>query len=132
MSDHLFSERVAKAFNEIGEYDFSNLVEHQPWSIRSRVIAKQRVYEKYINPEDVYRAIMLQRNTRNTPGTNFKTPYYWGQQYIKEVLEEKSGGTWIAEVSSLMKELPTVFEYAKDYFEIEDTPPEKPTLKIVK
>lgn len=132
MADHHFSERVSNAFNKIGEYDFSNLVEHQPWSTRSRVIAKQRIYEKYIKPEDVYRAVMLQNKARNTPGGNWETPYYWGQKYIQEVLLERSGGLWKDEMKHLMDNLPTAFDYGRAFYGIEEEKPEKPVLKIVK
>lgn len=131
MADHHFSKRVSNAFNEIGEYDFSNLVEHQSWSCRSRVIAKQRIYEKYIKPEDVYRAVMLQRNARNTEQGNWKAHYYWGQVYITEVLTERSGGLWKLEMKALMDNLPTEAEYRKKAFAMAYKKP-KTTLEIAK
>lgn len=112
MADHHFSDAVVKAFISIGDYDFFNKIENSCWSTRSRQIAKQRMYEKYIKPEDVFKAAWLQKKARNTPGGNFKAPYYWGNAYIKEVLEERSQGRYSEEMSALMKTLPTTFEYA--------------------
>lgn len=112
MADHHFSDAVVKAFISIGDYDFFNKIENSCWSTRSRRIAKQRMYEKYIKPEDVFKAAWLQKQARNTPGGTFESPYYWGNRYIKEVLQDRSQGRYSEEMSALMKTLPTTFEYA--------------------
>lgn len=133
MPDHHFSKRVCEAFEELGDWDFTNLIEHQPWSTRSRTIAKQRIFEKYILPEDVFQAVILQRHARNTG--NYQTPYYWGRRYLKETLDKRSNSQWNKEQSDIMETLPTIMDYAKDFYGITEQDlidVQKPNLTIVK
>lgn len=116
MPDHHFSKRVCEAFEELGDWDFTNLIEHQPWSTRSRTIAKQRVFEKYIKPKDVFQAVILQRHARNTG--NYETPYYWGRRHLNEILDKRSQGQWKKEQSAIMEMLPSIMDYAKDFYGI--------------
>lgn len=137
MADHHFSDKVVNAFEEIGDYDFLNPVDNQPWSTRSRVIAKQRIYEKYLLPQDIFKAVWHQRKARNSKGANFETPYYWGQQYIKEILNQRSKGNWKEEMANLIQSLPSVTDYAMQFYgiteqDIKDIEHPAPKLKIVR
>lgn len=133
MADHHFSKRVCEAFEELGDWDFTNLIEHQPWPNRSRTIAKQRIFEKYIYPDDVFQAVIYQRNARNTG--NHTTRYYWGKERIHEILDQRSNGQWKKEQSDIMETLPTIMDYAKEFYGITEqdlNDVQKPNLTIAK
>jgi len=138
VSYHQYSPKIAELFTKIGEYDFFNSIESQPWSSRNRVIAKQIVYQKYITPEDIVKAYWHQLEAK-------KVDPSWhsdgaGAGYIKELLAERSNGRWNDEISELMKDMPTVMEYASAFYkehpllsdqEAAVAPPPRPKLVVI-
>ena len=138
LSYRQYSPKIAELFTKIGEYDFFNSIDSQPWSIRNRVIAKQIVYQKYITPEDVVKAYWHQLEAKKADPSWHSD--HAGAIYIKELLAERSNGRWSVEMSDLMKDMPTVMEYARAFYkehpllsdqEAAIAPPPRPKLVVI-
>jgi hypothetical protein len=112
-SDHKFSRVVSQCFADMGLYDFINPISSQPWGGRSRTVARIRVYEKYLTPDDVLHARWIHRQAK------LAHPREWqfgdkGIEYINTLLDERSAGGWHEEMEALAKSLPTAMGYAME------------------
>jgi hypothetical protein len=110
--DHKFSKVIAECFRDIGEYQFVNPIDSYPWGGRNRVIARIRVFEKYLQPEDVLKARWLQQQAVAAD------PKDWaardtGIVYLNQLLAERSGGKYLEELTAIARSLPSVMEYAE-------------------
>jgi hypothetical protein len=121
--DHKFSKTISECFRDIGEYQFVNPIDSYPWGGRNRVIARIRVFEKYLQPEDVLKARWLQQQAiaavapNPTPGRGTTIDGMRAREtgivYINKLLEERSDGKYMDEMSALSQGLPSVMEYAE-------------------
>lgn len=111
-SDHKFSKLSAEQFAQIGHWDFINPISSQPWGSRSRVIARIRVFEKYLTDTDIHQAFwVMQQAVQKSP--NDYNAEDAGIVYLNSLLHERSGGKYIDEMRDLAKTLPTAMQYAE-------------------
>lgn len=128
MKDHSFPECAINAFVETGDWDFYNPISSQPWSVRSRVIAKQRIYEKYLTTEDVMKAAWLQKQANQLPRTD--DSQYTGCAYMRSLLIERSEGLYLKEIEARQESLPGVMDYAQDAWGKLPEPEPEPAVKL--
>lgn len=111
-TDHKFSEKISRCFADMGVWDFINPISSQPWGGRNRVIARIRVFEKYLEPADVLQARWIHRQAK------VNHPKDWrfddkGVEYLNSLMLERSGGKFWDEMVEIAKDLPSVMDYAK-------------------
>jgi len=114
-TDHKFSEQVSKHFAEMGVWDFVNPISSQPWGGRNRIIARIRVFEKYLEPADVLQALWIHRQAK------LGHPNDWqfsekGLEHLNSLMLERSGGKFWDEMADIAKGLPSVMDYAKEEY----------------
>lgn len=109
--DHKFSEVVSECFGEIGEHMFRNPISSYPWGGRNRVIARIKVFEKYLKGDDVITATWMQRQAvlKDSSWRGREV----GIEYLITLLDERSAGQWREEMDLLQAALPTLLDYMK-------------------
>jgi hypothetical protein len=114
-NDHKFSKLASEQFAEIGHWDFVNPILVQPWGSRSQVVARIRIFEKYLTDDDVHQAFwVLQQAVKQNPNDyNAKDA---GLVFLNQLLEERSAGKFWEEMKVLAKSLPTPMQYADEHF----------------
>jgi len=110
--DHKFSKVVSEAFRDIGNYEFVNPISSQPWGGRNRVIGRIRVFEKYLEAEDVIQARWLQMQAVAANPDDWRARDV-GIEYLNKLMHERSNGTFWQEMEDIAKSLPSVMEYAE-------------------
>ena len=110
--DHKFSKVVSEAFRDIGNYEFVNPISSQPWGGRNRVIGRIRVFEKYLEGEDVIQARWLQMQAVAANPDDWRARDV-GIEYLNKLMHERSNGTFWQEMEDIAKGLPSVIEYAE-------------------
>jgi hypothetical protein len=110
--DHKFSKAIAECFRDIGEYQFVNPIDSYPWGGRNRVIGRIRVFEKYLQPEDTLKARWLQQQAVAAAPKDWEARDV-GIVYLNKLMDERSGGKYIQEMSAIAQGLPSVMEYAE-------------------
>jgi hypothetical protein len=113
--DHKFSKAVSECFAAIGEHMFVNPISSQPWGGRNRVIARMKVFEKYLRPEDITHAHWLQKQALQKASGDWRSREV-GIEYLNKVMGERSNGTFWDEIASLQASGPTLFEYVEAEF----------------
>lgn len=103
MNYHSFPKCAIDAFVIIGDRDFLNNLSAKPWLIRRPIIAKQRIYEKYITTDDIMKAAWLQKEVNHSCQA-IKPPQV-GMNYIINLLHERSNGEWGNEWKALFDEI---------------------------
>lgn len=113
--DHKFSKLASEQFAEIGHWDFVNPISVQPWGSRSQVVARIRIFEKYLTDDDVHQAFwVLQQAVKQQPNDyNAKDA---GLVFLNQLLDERSSGKFWEEMKTLAKSLPTQMQYADAYY----------------
>lgn len=114
--EHKFSKAVSECFAAMGEHQFLNGSRAYPWGGRNRIIARIQVFNKYLEPEDVLRAHWLQQQAMQ------KAPEDWvhnsevGIVQLNKVMDERSHGTFRAEMEAIQKAGPSLFDYIEGEF----------------
>jgi hypothetical protein len=105
-----YSPAIVKCWQMLG-YPWWNedYVKLYPWGGRSSLIARMRVFEKYIEPDDVLAAVWIHLRSKNSdPEWSRKEA---GACHIGGLMRERSGGGWHEEAARLAEELPSVLGY---------------------
>lgn len=110
-ADHKFSKVVAQCFADMGLYDFINPISSQPWGGRSRIVARIRIYETYLNSDDVFRARWMHSQAKLAHQNDWRFDDV-GIEYLNSLMEERSAGKWREEMTALSNALPTAMGYA--------------------
>ena len=112
-TDHRFSESESKAFAEMGEFQFINPISSYPWGGRSGKVARIRIFEKYLQTDDIFEALWRQRTALNQ--WDKKTPMHIitdiGIVHLNKIMDERSNNGFRLEIDNLARSLPTAWEY---------------------
>ncbi len=105
-----YSRAIVKCWQILGYPWWSEgYVELYPWGGRSSLIARMRVFEKYIEPDDVLAAVWIHlRSKASDPDWSRKEA---GACHIGGLMRDRSGGGWHEESARLAEELPSVLDY---------------------
>lgn len=114
--DHKFSEKIANCFRDLKIYEFVNPIDSYPWGGRNRIIGRIRVFEKYLNPEDVVYARWHDMQAAKHMSKMDHLTQEPGIQYLNKIMDERSNGKFWDEIIQISKTLPTVMEYAEQHY----------------
>jgi hypothetical protein len=113
--EHKFSKAVSECFEAIGEPQFLHGSTNHPWGGRNRVVARIQVFNKYLEPEDVLHAHWLQKQAlQKAPDDWYSTEV--GIVHLNKVMEERSNGTFRAEMAAIQAAGPTLIGYIEREF----------------
>lgn len=113
--EHKFSKTVSECFAAIGEHQFLKGSASYPWGGRNRQIARIHVLNKYLEPEDVLHAHWLQQQAVQKDPKDWRSTEV-GIEYLNKVMDERSGGTFRAEIEAIQAEGLTLCGYMEQEF----------------
>jgi len=103
---------TAKAWIAIGRNGMSQPIAER-FSTRSRDEAEREIYKKYLTKKDILEAARIQGNVKPSFTTEEGSA---GNQYIQNLLNERSNGRYLDEIKELKKAKPTEMARAKEDF----------------
>lgn len=113
--EHKFSKTVSECLAAMEEHQFLHGSESYPWGGRNRIIARIVVFDKYLEPEDVLHAHWLQLQALQQAPKDWRSREV-GIEYLNKVMDERSNGTFRAEMDEIQKAGPTLFDYIEKTF----------------
>jgi hypothetical protein len=103
---------TAKAWIAIGRNGMSQPIAER-FSTRSRDEAEREIYKKYLTKKDILEAARIQGDVKPSFTTEEGSA---GNQYIQNLLNERSNGRYLDEIKELKKAKPTEMARAKEDF----------------